>query len=186
MSSTLSSREAPEDLLCLQDRPSSRDLAIAAARAFPDAVRAACLQFCEGRPDLLAHALWSPSAGQPLLPLGTLYGDEAVDHALLASGLFRLSCTEVEGSPLTAAALRAGGPAWAPTIPQVGWKGYGRLLRAHGVKSAGAYPFVVDGRVAAVIEVFCFEALACDLASNSLAEELAPVVAARYQTLNLS
>lgn len=186
MSSTLSPEETPDDVLCLQDLPSASELAIANARSFPDAIRAACLTFCEGRLDLLAHAVWSPAIGQPLQPLGTLYGEEAINHGELASGLFRLASTALEGSPLTAAALKAGAPVWMPTIPRMGWKGMGRLLRAHGIKSGGAFPFIVEGRVVAVVELFSFEALTSDLASNALADELGPAVAARYNTLNLS
>lgn len=187
MSSTLSPEESPaDDALCLQDLPTPSDLALANARSFPDAIRAACLKFCEGRPDLLAHAVWSPAVGELLEPLGVLFGEEAIAHGELAGGLFRLIAGEGETTPITAAALKAGGPVWVPSIPRVGWKGTGRLLRAHGVHSGGAFPFVVDGRVVAVIELLSFEALQVDLASNALAEELAPLVAARYQSLHLS
>lgn len=185
MSSTLSPDNAPDDVLCLQDRPTASDLALANARSFPDAVRAACLKFCEGRPDLLAHAVWSPAVGQPLQPLGVLFGEEAINHGELGSALFRMLCLGVEGSPLTAEALKTGEPVWAPTIPR-SWKGCSRLFRVHGVKSGGAFPFVVDGRVAAVVELLSLEELHCDLASEALAVELAPLVASRYRTLNLS
>lgn len=187
MSSTLSPEESPaDDALCLQDRPTTTDIAIANARSFPDAVRAACLKFCEGRPDLLAHAVWSPAIGELLEPLGTLFGDEAIAHGELAGGLFRIIAGEGETTPITAAALKAGTPVWVPSIPRVGWKGTGRLLRAHGVKSGGAFPFVFDGRVVAVVELLSFEALQCDLASKALADEVAPLLATRYKTLNLS
>ncbi len=186
MTSTLSPDSTPDDVLCLQDRPTTSDLAVAQARSFPDAVRASCLKFCEGRPDLLAHAVWSPAIGQPLQPLGTLFGDEAITHGELASSLFRMFCAGSDGSPLTAAALKEGAPVWMPAIPRVGWKGIGRLLRAHSVKSGGAFPFIIEGRVVAVVELLSFEALQSDLASSALAEALAPMVAARYCTLNLS
>lgn len=186
MSSSLSPEESSDDVLCLQDRPTPSDLAVANARSLPDAVRAACLKFCEGRPDLLAHAVWSPARGELLEPLGVLFGDEAISHGDLAGGIFRLIAGEGEMTPITAAALRAGGPVWIPSIPRVGWKNTGRLLRAHGLQSGGAFPFVVDGRVVAVVELLCFEALQCDLASNALAEELAPMIAARYLSLNLT
>ncbi len=187
MTPTLAPENPPaDDALCLRDGPTSSELAVTNARSFPDAVRAACLRFCEGRPDLLAHAVWSPASGQPLQPLGTLFGDEAITHGELAGGLFRLFGVGGAGSPLTAEALKAGGPVWIPAIPRVGWKGIGRLLRSHGVRSGGAFPFVVDGRVVAVIELLSFEALDCDLASNALAAELAPLIATPYRTLNLS
>jgi hypothetical protein len=187
MSSTLSPEETPaDDALCLQDRPTTTDLAIANARSFPDAVRAACLKFCEGRPDLLAHAVWSPAIGELLEPLGVLFGEEAIVHGELAGSLFRLIAGEGEMTPITAAALKAGGPVWIPSIPRVGWKGTGRLLRSHGIKSGGAFPFVANERVVAVIELLSFESLQCDLASNALAEELTPMIATRYTTLNLA
>lgn len=187
MSSTLSSQDSSaDDVLCLQDRPTPSDLAIANARTFPDAIRAACLKFCEGRPDLLAHAVWSPAIGELLEPLGVLFGEEAISHGELAGGLFRLIAGEGETTPMTAAALKAGGAVWVPAIPRMGWKSTGRLLRAHGLQSGGAFPFVVDGRVVAVVELLSFEPLQCDLASNALAEELAPMIATRYQTLNLT
>ncbi|MDP1793078.1 MAG: GAF domain-containing protein, partial [Acidimicrobiales bacterium] len=132
------------------------------------------------------HAVWSPAIGQPLQPLGSLFGDEAITHGELASSLFRMFCAGSDGSPLTAAALQEGGPVWMPAIPRVGWKGIGRMLRAHTVKSGGAFPFIIDSRVVAVVELLSFEPLACDLASNALAEELAPMIASRYRTLNLS
>lgn len=186
MGSIVSPEDAPDDVLCLQDRPTRTDLAVANARSFPDAVRAACLKFCEGRPDLLAYAVWSPAIGEPLTPLGSLFGDEAITHGELASSLFRMFRGGSDGSPFTAAALKAGAPVWIPAIPRVGWKGIGRLLRAHNVQAGGAFPFIVDGRVVTVVEVLSFELLACDLASSALAEELAPAIAARYRTLNLS
>ncbi len=187
MSSTLSPQDSSaDDALCLQDRPSTTDLAVANARSFPDAIRGACLKFCEGRPDLLAHAVWSRAAGELLEPLGVLFGEEAIAHGELAGGLFRLIAGEGETTPITAAALKAGGPVWIPSIPRVGWKGTGRLLRAHGIKSGGAFPFVFDERVVAVVEVLSFEALQCDLASTALAEEMAPLVADRYRLLNIA
>ena len=103
MSSTLSPQESPTgDALCLQDVPTTTDLAVANSRSFPDAVRAACLKFCEGRPDLLAHAVWSPAAGEILEPLGVLFGEEAITHGELAGGLFRLIAGEGETTPITA------------------------------------------------------------------------------------
>jgi hypothetical protein len=185
MSSTLTPPSTPDDALCLQDLPSATDVAVANARSFPDALRAACLRLCEGRPDLLVHAVWSPTVGQPLQPLGTLFGEEAINHGELAGGLFRLFNVSCDGSPLTAAALKAGTSVWLPTIPRIGWKGIGRMLRAHGVKSGGAFPFIIDGRVVAVIEVLSFETLQCDLASDALAEELMPALASSYRTLTL-
>lgn len=134
----------------------------------------------------MAHAVWSPGVGELLEPLGTLFGEEAIVHGELAGGLFRLIAGEGETTPITAAALKAGGPVWVPLIPRVGWKGTGRLLRAHGIKSGGAFPFVHDGRVVAVIELLCFEALQVDLASTALAEELAPLVTSRYSSFTLS
>ena len=138
MASTLSPEESStDDALCLQDRPSSIDLAVANARSFPDAVRAACHKFCEGRPDLLAHAVWSPAIGELLEPLGTLFGEEAIVHGELAGGIFRLIAGEGETTPITAAALKAGGPVWIPSIPR---------RRVEGHRAAPARPWHQLGR----------------------------------------
>lgn len=178
MSSTLTPpSSASDDALCLQDTPSAADLAIVQAPSFCDAVAAACLELCEGRPDLLAHAICSPGEGVPFAPLGTLFGEEAINHGGLAAALFRLGA---EGTALTAAALRLGGPVWTEAIPRLGWKGLGRVLRDHGVKSAGAFPIVLGERVGAVIELLSFDRLSFDLASDALAAELNDRLANRY------
>lgn len=171
MSSTLTPPPVgPDDALCLQDAPSLADLAIAQAPSFHAALSAACLELCEGRPDLLAHAMWAPTEGVPLAPLGKLFGEEALNHGELASALFRLGH---EGTALTASALRTGLPVWTATIPRLGWKGLGRVLRDHGIKSAGAFPLITGDRVGAVIELLSFDHLQADLASDALFSELA-------------
>lgn len=178
MSSTLTPPPVgPDDALCLQDAPSIADLAISQAPSFHAVLSASCLELCEGRPDLLAHALWSPREGAVLAPLGKLFGEEAINHGELASAVYRLGH---EGTALTAAALRTGLPVWTDSIPRLGWKGLGRVLRDHGVKSAGAFPIVLGSRVGAVIELLSFDKLQADLASDALAAELAVRLAEGY------
>lgn len=178
MSSTLTPAATPADAaLCLRDTPSATDLAIVRAPTLRDAVGAACLELCEGRPDLLAHALGASSAGEPLTPLGKLFGEDAISHGTLAGALFRLGG---DGTPLTAAALRLGTSVWTDAIPRSGWKGLGRVLRDHGVKSAGAFPIVLGERIGAVIELLSFDKLQCDLASEALAADLTTRIASRY------
>ena len=177
MSSTLTPPSSPDDALCLQDAPSVTDLAISQAPSFHAALSAACLELCEGRPDLLAHALWSPREGVPLAPLGKLFGEEAMNHGELASALYRIGH---EGTALTAAALRTGLPVWTTTIPRLGWKGLGRVLRDHGIKSGGAFPMVIGERVGAVIELLSFDKLQADLASDALAADIAKRLAEGY------
>ena len=170
MSSTLTPvTNTTDEALCLQDTPTVADLAIVRAPTFRDAIAIACLELCEGRPDLLAHATAATNPGEPLTPLGKLFGEEAIHHGELASALFRLGS---DGTPLSAAALRLGGPVWTDSVPRLGWKGLGRVLRDHGVKSAGAFPIVLGERVAAVIELLSFDKLQCDLASEALAADL--------------
>lgn len=114
--------------------------------------------------------MWAPTEGVPLSPLGKLFGEEALNHGELASALFRLGH---EGTALTALALRTGLPVWTATIPRLGWKGLGRVLRDHGIKSAGAFPLIMGERVGAVIELLSFDTLQADLASDALFSELA-------------
>ncbi|MEY2396973.1 MAG: hypothetical protein QOJ00_147 [Actinomycetota bacterium] len=179
MSSTLTPlSNSTAEALCLQDTPTATDLAIVRAPTLRDAIAAACLEMCEGRPDLLAYAMCSNEPGDPLTPLGKLFGDEAIHHGELASALFRLG---VEGTSLSAAALRLGGPVWTDSIPRVGWKGLGRVLRDHGLQSAGAFPIMLGERVAALIEVLSFDKLQCDLASEALAADLGVRLARRYE-----
>jgi hypothetical protein len=144
---------------------------------FPDAVGAACLEFCAGRADLLAHALWTPGKGAPLRPLGKLFGEEAIGHGDLASALFRLGSS---GTVFTSAVLRLGRPVWTAHIPRFGWHGLAGVLRNHGVKSGGAFPMFIDMRVAAVVELLSFEKLQADLASEALAEELSKQLEVRF------
>ncbi len=177
MSSTLTPATSTDEALCLQDAPSASELAIVRAPTLRDAVAAACLELCEGRPDLLAHALYASAPGEPLSPLGKLFGEDAISHGELASALFRLGG---DGTYLTAAALRTGAPVWTDSIPRRGWKGLGRVLTLHGVKSGGAFPIVLGERVGAVIELLSFDRLQCDLASEALAAELAAKLATRY------
>ncbi len=167
-----------DDVLYLRDEPSDADLAIETAASFDSALAAACLQLCEGRPDLLAHAMWSREEGEPLRPLGKLFGDEAINYGTLASAIFRLGH---EGTALTAAALRLGRPVWTASVPRFGWQGLGVVLRNHGIQSAGAFPIVLGSRVGAVIELLSFDKLQCDLASDALAAELAAKLAQVYR-----
>jgi len=179
MSSTLTPRPgASDEVLNLRDAPSEFDLAIRGAVRFDVALSAACLALVEGRPDLLAHALWSPVAGELLRPLGKLFGDEAINYGTLGSALFRLGR---DGTALSAAALRLGRPVWTATVPRFGWRGLGAVLRNNGVQSGGAFPVFVDERVAAVIEILSFDRLRCDLASEALAAELTPQLAEVYR-----
>lgn len=179
MSSTLTPPSgSPDDVLNLRDAPSDLDLAIQTALRFDDALGAACLKFVEGRPDLLAHAMWSPGEGEPLRPLGKLFGEEAINSGTLSSALFRLGR---EGTALTAAALRLGRSVWTATVPRFGWRGLGAVLRNNGVQSGGAFPIFVDGRVGAVIELLSFDRLQCDLASEALAGELGEQLADVYR-----
>ncbi len=178
MSSTLTPPSSENtEALCLQDAPAAADLAIVRAPTLTDAIETACLELCAGRPDLLGHALCSSAPGEPLLPLCKLFGEEAINHGSLAAALFRLGA---EGTSLTAAALRLGGPVWNESIPRLGWKGLGRVLRDHGVKSGGAFPILLGERVAAVIELLSFDKLQCDLASEALAADLNTRLASRY------
>ena len=164
-----------DDALCLRD--GEPDPAIAEATTLSDAVSAACLEMCRGRPDLLIHAFLSDKDGEPLRPLGKLFGEDAINHGDLAATLFRLGS---DGTVFTAAVLRLGRPVWSSAIPRFGWHGLASVLRAHGVRSGGAFPVVIGARVAAVIEVLSVDRLQCDLASEALAADLAAQIADRF------
>ena len=164
-----------DDALCLQD--GEPDPAIASAGTLADAVSAACLELCRGRPDLLVHAFLSEKDGDPLRPLGKLFGEDAINHGDLAGTLFRLGS---EGTVFTAAVLRLGRPVWSSTIPRFGWHGLASVLRSHGIRSGGAFPMLIGSRVAAVIEVLSVDRLQCDLASEALADELSKQIADRF------
>src|SRR5689334_12631325 len=84
------------DPLCLQDGEPNG--AISGANTLEEAVEAACLELCRGRPDLLVYAFWSPKEGEPIRPLGKLFGEDAINHGELAGTLFRLGS---EGTTLT-------------------------------------------------------------------------------------
>lgn len=164
-----------DDALCLQD--GEPHPAIGEATSLSDAVEAVCLQLCLGRPDLLVHALWAPRDGATLRPLGKLFGEEAINHGDLAATLFRLGR---EGTALTSAVLRMGRGVWLPTIPRFGWQGLAAALRAHGVRSGGAFPIQVGSRVGAVVEVLSLDRLQCDLATEALVADLAPQITERF------
>lgn len=179
MSSTLTpSSVSPDDALCLRDAPTVADLAMQDAARFDTALSAACLELVEGRPDLLVHALWSPAEGEPLEPLGKLFGEEAINQGALSSALFRLGR---EGTALSAAALRLGRAVWTATVPRFGCRELGLVLRSSGIQSGGAFPVLVGERVAAVVEVLSFERLHCDLASEALAAQLTARLADVYR-----
>jgi hypothetical protein len=59
-------------------------------------------------------------------------------------------------------------------------------FRTRGIKSGGGVPVRIGDRMAAVSEVFSFDRLQCDLASEALAGELAEAIAARFRTLRLA
>jgi len=165
-----------DDPLCLQD--GDKHPGISEAATLADAVAAACLELCQGRPDLLVHAFWAPAEGAPLRPLGKLFGEEAINHGDLAGTLFRLGR---EGTAFTSAVLRLGRPVWTSSIPRFGWHGLAAVLRSHGIHSGGAFPIQVGTRVGAVIEVLSTDQLKCDLASEALVAELAPQIEERFQ-----
>lgn len=169
-----------DDALCLQD--GEPDPAITGATSLSDAVTAACLELCQGRPDLLVHAFWAPKDGAALRPLGMLFGEEAINHGDLAGTLFRLGR---EGTAFTSAVLRTGRPVWSSNIPRFGWHGLAAVLRGHGIRSGGAFPVHVGLRMAAVIEVLSFDRLQMDLASEALAGELASQIDARFSLHSL-
>jgi hypothetical protein len=165
-----------DDALCLQD--GEKHPAISQATTLPEAIAAACLELCQGRPDLLVHAFWAPTDGAALRPLGKLFGEEAINHGQLAATLFRLGR---DGTAFTSAVLRDGGPVWSATIPRFGWHGLAAVLRSHGVRSGGAFPVRIGSRIGAVIEVFSLDSLQVDLASEALAAELATQIEARFR-----
>ncbi len=165
----------PDDALCLQDGQSPSPIAVAAT--LPDAIAVACLELCRGRPDLLVHAFCAPRDGAALGPLGKLFGDEAINHGGLGATLFRLG---KGATAFTETVLELGRPVWSDTIPRFGWNGLAAVLRSHGVRSGGAFPIRIGARVAAVIEVFSFNCLQMDLASEALAAELEAQIAERF------
>jgi len=167
--------------LCLQD--GDPHAAIRDAATLEQAVSLACLEMSRGRPDLLVYAFFSPAEGEPLQPLGKLYGEDAINHGELAGTLFRLGST---GTVFTEAVLRLGRPVWTATIPRFGWHGLASCFRTHGIKSGGGFPIRIGDRMAAVIEVMSFDRLQCDLASEALAAEVAEAIAARPATLKLA
>ena len=172
------SSTSDDDVLCLRDAPAATISALAKDARFDATLAAACLTLCEGRPDLLAHAMWSPREGAPLRPMGTLFGDEAVNYGSLSSAIVRL-CQD--GTALTAAVLRLGRPVWTTSIPRFGWHGLGAVLRNHGIQSAGAFPIVVGSHVGAVIELLSFDKLQFDLSSEALMRQIAPMIAEVYR-----
>jgi hypothetical protein len=165
-----------DDPLCLQD--GEPHPGISQATTLEEAVEAACLELCRGRPDLLVYAFCAPREGEPLMPLGKLFGEDAINHGELAGTLFRLGN---EGTAFTTAVLRLGRPVWTASIPRFGWHGLAAVLRAQGVLSGGAFPVQIGSRVAAVIEVLSVERLQMDLASEALAQELAGEIANRFR-----
>ncbi len=165
-----------DDPLCLQD--GEKHPGISEAATLADAVAAACLELCQGRPDLLVHAFWAPKDGAPLRPLGKLFGEEAINHGDLAGTLFRLGR---EGTAFTSAVLRLGRSAWTSSIPRFGWHGLAAVLRAHGIRSGGAFPIQLGARIGAVIEVLSTDQMQMDLASEALVAELGPQIEARFR-----
>jgi hypothetical protein len=165
-----------DDALYLQ--PGEPLPGIAQAATLEEAVEAACLELCRGRPDLLIYAFCAPREGQALAPLGKLFGDDAINHGELAGTLFRLGS---QGTAFTSAALRLGRSVWTASIPRFGWQGLAACLRSHGVRSGGSFPVRIGDRIAAVIEVLSFDRLQCDLASEALAAELAEQIAERFR-----
>jgi hypothetical protein len=170
-----------DDALCLQDE--DPHAAIREATTLEEAVAHACWELSRGRPDLLVYAYYAPVEGEPLQPLGKLFGEDALNHGELAGTLFRLGA---EGTAFTEAVLRLGRPVWTAAVPRFGWHGLAACFRTHGIKSGGGFPVRVGDRMAAVIEVFCFDRLQCDLATEALAAELADAIADRFRTLKLA
>jgi hypothetical protein len=170
-----------DDALCLQD--GDPFAAIREATSLEEAVAQACWEMSRGRPDLLVYAFYAPNAGEPLQPLGRLFGEEALNHGELAGTLFRLGA---KGTVFTEAVLRLGRPVWTASVPRFGWHGLAASFRTHGIKSGGGFPVRVGDRMAAVIEVMSFDRLQCDLASEALAAELADAIADRFRTLKLA
>lgn len=162
-----------DDALCLRD--GDPHAAIRAAATLEDALTLACLELSRGRPDLLVYAFYGPAEGEPLQPLGKLFGEDAINHGELAGTLFRLGAG---GTAFTEAVLRLGRPVWTSSIPRFGWHGLAACYRSHGIKSGGGFPVRIGDRMAAVIEVMSFDRLQCDLASEALAGEVAEAIAA--------
>lgn len=165
-----------DDALCLQEGEPLPGIAQAATLG--EAVEAACHELCRGRPDLLVYAFYSRREGEPLAPLGKLFGEDAINHGQLAGTLFRLGS---QGTAFTSAVLRLGRSVWTGSIPRFGWHGLASVLRSHGVSSGGAFPVQIGTRMAAVIEVLSVDRLQCDLASEALAADLAAQIATRFR-----
>lgn len=171
MSSTLTPPPDSDDaVLCLRDEPTPAQIAFAGARSLPDALAVAAMEICSGRPDLLVYPVYSPADGVPLVSLGKLFGEEAINHGTLSASLTRLGPA---GTKLTAHALQLGRSTWTAPIPRGGWGRLSKVLRNHAIQSAGAYPIVVGSRVAAVFEVMSFDLLQADLATEALTLEIA-------------
>ena len=170
-----------DDALCLQD--GDPHAAIREAATLEQAIAYACLELSRGRPDLLVYAFYGPAEGEPLQPLGKLFGEDAINHGELAGTLFRLGS---QGTVFTEAVCRLGRSVWTSTIPRFGWHGLAACFRTHGIKSGGGFPVRIGDRMAAVIEVMSFDRLQCDLASEALAAELATAIAQRFHTLKLA
>src|ERR1043165_7563251 len=130
--------------LCLQ--AGAPPAAIREATTLEEAVAYACLELSRGRPDLLVYAFYGPAEGEPLQPLGKLFGEDAINHGELAGTLFRLGS---KGTVFTEAVLRLGRSVWTSTIPRFGWHGLAACFRTHGIKSGGGFPVRIGDRMAA-------------------------------------
>jgi len=78
---------------------------------------------------------------------------------MLGSALFRL---HPPGTGLTRAAVRDGGPVWIPSIAEAPSFVRRELLARYGVRSGAAFPVAAGSKMAAVIELLCFEELRRD------------------------
>lgn len=59
---------------------------ISSATSFDEALLAGLVALCDGRPDVLAHAVWARGPGSPLLPLAVLCGAGALERDGAAEG----------------------------------------------------------------------------------------------------
>ncbi len=123
---------------------------------FDEALEAGLVRLCGDRADLLAHAVRAPQPRSQLLPLAVLCGHEALAHAELGRMLAHLS---PPGTGLTRAVIHGQCAVWVSSIADsVGFL-RGALLAHYGIRSGAAFPVIVGAKLAAVIELFCFDRL---------------------------
>jgi hypothetical protein len=147
-------------------RPVGAD-AISTATSFDKALLAGLVALCDGRTDVLAHAVWARGPTSPLLPLAVLCGADALEHAALGAALVLAS---PPGTELTRAVLSRGRAVWTPATPRLAIgttpPRSGDLV-AFGVRSGAGFPVLVRSQPAAVIELLCFGQLERDEAAEA-------------------